>query len=691
VEAESNGSIVPPPAGAGSLAFPTDVVAPVVIPTKEPARAISGLYVTPGATRNSSQVVVRFRDPFDLPRQQYRISVLMGDPNGFRVRSSLTTNGGPKPEGKVERWDGNAFQWSSTAEVSFDRSGLAAVGVPIDTAPAGAVWVEVEVGTGGEVTRTPLFSQDPLFGRVTNGTLQASSYGRLVKADGSVSPDVVVLDSGASLTSINSGATLITAAAAPVEFAGHKVTHAVDIVQLAPDFNGASALADEIRIDRTEGKVSLLQRRSQPPVDKSGAEGWLVGGLVQGDPGAPVTMTFDLRAAAAGVESDLGDGSAMGLRRELTLDDGSTVVASGYLATRSWFDRGALASANTADTPAFTAPQGPLTTGEEGSTSAQQRNVAVIAGAVAGIMLLLSVIVMVRRRRLTSVARPAAVGVVALDPERAAEARAKDEARRRKRKNADAADLLQDMAEDMDQLRRTGQIAAVTGSIPAVGAVPSTEGTPSAGRATNHAFAPITGQQPVVVLSGEIPAMRVPPQFTNLAATPKPAGAPSVPDVPDLPAGPAPAAGPAAGASDHHSTEVPAIVTLEDLHARTIANAEASLAGGGTGSISAVAAGAGAEGDSPPSRSPRPARPTRAGRSKRPAEGAGPTGSTTATTASPAPAPAPDPLGLLDSDLSDLAARLDRLGATSGGGPVTPPSVPAATTPAVAPLGDSPA
>ncbi len=485
------GTPVTTPAVTGRVAFPAQVVAPMLLAADDPARQVNDLYVTPGATPSATEMVVRFAQPFDLPKVPYRVSVVLGKPDGDRVRASLTTNGGPKPEGKVEKWDGKAYTWISTTQTSFDRSGLATIGIPVDIAPSGVVWAEVELR--GDVTVTPAFPQSALVGQPTGGKLAPSPYARVVRADGTVEPTFVAAGALPELSFVNKGATLTTADRPPTEVGGRRVTHVVDIVPFATDFSRGGLVADEVRVDRTEGTVSLLRRRVQPPEDRSRAEGWLVQGLPEGDPGAPGTVVFSLPEAAAATGANLGPDTALGVRRELTLDDGATVIADALLATTAWFDDGAVSAASEPPTT-MSVPKGPMVAAED-ATAPERTALYVIGGAVLALVALSTVVLLRRRRHLA--------------PPKAVRSPAKAPAKRRR--HGDAADVLQDMAEDMDELRRTGQIAAITGPGEAgeEPTRPMRSIRPAPADGDDDFFAPVTGQQPVVVLTGEVPAVTV--------------------------------------------------------------------------------------------------------------------------------------------------------------------------------------
>ncbi len=436
------------PRGAGAAPFPAGTVGTVPYADLPAERSMAAVYVTEGGDARSVPVAVQFRKPFELPRKPYRLSVIFGDPTGPQVRASLTTNGGPTPTGKVEKRAGDGAEWTfiATTTVAFDKSGLATITYPLEIAPKGVAWAEVEEGGSDDLTQTPYFAPDALVGKAVGGALVSANVGQAIGADGAVVGAPTGLPSPPLLEVDNQTVELSFASGAPSAIGDHQVTATVATVEVAPSFTDFAVVSDGIRVDRTTGAINLIDRTVQPPVDKSSAEGWLVQGLPSGSPGAPATVTFDLRAVLAGLGIDASaidatTGVGLGVRQEYALDDGSTVVGAPVLATTQWFGANAPVPVASVTAPG-SAPQGSLVDDQAG-----EGNRSIIVATVVAFIVLLAVLALLVRRR----------------------TRARD----------DAADVLQTMAHEAE-VARTDQVQAIrTGTVPAVGS-PAAADAPAA-------------------------------------------------------------------------------------------------------------------------------------------------------------------------------------------------------------------
>lgn len=419
-----------PPLGAGAAPFPAGTVATVPPADVEADRALAAVYVTAGGDAKSAPFAVQFRKPFELPKRPYRLSIVFGDPLGPQVRASLSTNGGPTPTGKVEKRTGDGADWTfiATTDVAFDTSGLASITYPVEIAPKGAAWAEVQVGEDGDITQSPYWSPDALVGKAVSGRLTSAPVGQVIGGDGKVAGNPVGLPGPPQLTVVNQAVELSFPAPRPESLAGHAVTGTVASVQVAPSYTSNAALSDEIRVDRTTGTINLIDRMVQPPADKTSEEGWLVQGLPADDPGAPATVTFDLAKVLSGLgldESSIDqvNGVGLGVRQEYVLDDGTTVVGAPVLATTEWFALNADVAASAATAPEA-APQGPLVADE----ADDGRTRALVIAAVVLAVVLLGVLALLVRRRLA--------------------------------RREDAADVLETLAHEAEAAR-TGRVAVV--------------------------------------------------------------------------------------------------------------------------------------------------------------------------------------------------------------------------------------
>ncbi|MCX7621907.1 MAG: hypothetical protein N2037_13825 [Acidimicrobiales bacterium] len=419
--------------GGGSQLFPADIVAPIPFSDVEPPLQLNNLYVTPGSSEDNPVVAVQFRQPFELPQEPYRISVLMGDPTGRRLRASLVANGG-RVTGRLEEGDGEAWRsLGPLAPPTFDPSGLAGIPVPVNESPGGgAIWAEAELGSDGKrIAISPYFSRESLLGRSANGRIVAAPFGRVTEANGGPSEDTARLPAGPQLTVINRSVIVDLAVPTPTELLDHPVVAASDYVRVAPNFNLGAVVTHYVWINRTEGTLKLIDGLSQPPVDRTAAAkpSWVVEGFP--DPAAamsPGRLVFDLDAVADALGIDLTAGPvALGLRREFVLDDGRIVTAEAVLATTDWFAIHAVG-----DDPMATANT-PVTSAVPAITSDEEQRQYLLTVAFGATVLLLLVIALSVRR-----------------------------ARKARRSRQDAADALERMAEEAEQLRRTREHRAIS-------------------------------------------------------------------------------------------------------------------------------------------------------------------------------------------------------------------------------------
>lgn len=422
--------------GGGSQPFPAQIIAPIPFADVEPPLQLNDLYVTPGSSEDNPTIAVQFRQPFELPAEPYRISVLIGDPTGRRLRASLVASGG-KVTGRLEEGDGTTWQaLGPLSPPSFDPSGLAGIPVPVNEAPGGgAIWVEAEVGSDGQrIAISPYFSRESLLGRSAAGRIVAAPFGRVTEVNGGPSEDTARLSAGPQLTVINRSVIVDLATATPTEILGRNVVTASDYVRIAPNFNFGGVVTHYIWINRTDGTLKLIDGLSQPPVDRTSTtrESWVVKGFADTSSAmGPGQLVFDLEAVAQALDIDLAAGPpALGLRREFVLDDGRIVTAEAVLATTDWFAVHAVGEDPMATVTTMAAAPPPVSSSDD-----EQRQYLLAVGIGGGVLLLLIVALFIRR------------------------------ARHARRNRQDAADALERLAEEAQEMRRTREHTAITAAV----------------------------------------------------------------------------------------------------------------------------------------------------------------------------------------------------------------------------------
>lgn len=414
------------PARVAAGGFPAPLVAPVPPAEGGPELSIADLYQQPGPDATTTNVVIRYRAPFALPATAYRASVLVGDPGGVRLRASFVSTGaGPgttgttagttgatkgttagttpgttpgtipgatgatgQTTGIVETSDGSTWRDAGTTTASFDPAGTVTIAVPLASAPpGGAVWAEIVQGQATTPTRsTPFYSRDAFFGTVKAGTLPTSSFGVVTKPDGTRLADVAKLPEGPLLSVVNQSVSVTYDTPPPLQVLGQNVTQAIDSVQIAPSFEGGAVVTDFVRINRSDGSIGLYDGFNATPIDRSGDRAWLRNGLTAGSPGAPVTVTFDLRAITSALALAAPDNIAFGLSRTFVLADGSVVTAAPVLGTSAWFNEPPKAATTS------TAPTGT-------SAASSRDQLPLIIGAVIGVVVVFALLALLLARR----------------------------------------------------------------------------------------------------------------------------------------------------------------------------------------------------------------------------------------------------------------------------------------------------
>lgn len=375
--------------------FPARLVAPVPPVEGGPELVINDLYLAASEDPQSPDVVVRFKRPFALPNQRYRVAVLVGDPTGERVRASLTATGpGSTPTGIVEVGDGASWKLSGPTQVRHEPSGFVMIRLPLAATPGGgAVWAEITQGQGADPTVvTPYFDRNTFFASSDAGTLAASRFGHVNLPDGSPTREIAALDAGPVLSATEGKVYVKYTDEVPTAMLGQPVTEVVDSVRIAPNFDTGGVVANFIRIDRTNGTAALYDGFAAAPVDKSGDRSWVITGPAKGV-GAS-TLVFDLDRAASLLGMTLGrDTTGLALTRSFVLGDGRVITADGVMATPAWLE---LAPRP----PPVTAAPGPGTTNGSDSTATDRVPLLLgIAGGALLVIILLALLWRARRRR----------------------------------------------------------------------------------------------------------------------------------------------------------------------------------------------------------------------------------------------------------------------------------------------------
>ena len=407
-------------AEGGKALFPGLLVGPIPAADVPVERAVTDVFVTPTSKDpDRPNVAVQFRSPFPFPAHPYRISVLVGDPHGARLRASLIDTGNGVASWRAERSTalppsgppaaGAALpesvpSWqvldSQPNGADFSPTGLAVIAVPLNDAPAGGdVWVEVESGSDGtQVNTSPLFARAALFAPTPPGyPLPSSTTGQLTEADGTSTGQLVTLPDGPTVALAGHDLKVTTTERPPTQLAGQRVTKVVDVLRIAATYDTRGVVTDYVSIDRTTGEVRAFDGTTLPPTDRTGDASWLTTGLSPGDPATAGTMQIDLDGVARALGIELaGTTSGIGIRRQFVLADGRQIVAEGVLGTLVWFDANAAADFGSNRSTPDGAPLGPVA-----DTDSSPSWIGRAIGGVLALLVLIAVVaaIVLRRRR----------------------------------------------------------------------------------------------------------------------------------------------------------------------------------------------------------------------------------------------------------------------------------------------------
>ncbi len=383
--------------------FPRPLLAFVPVPATgpaDPALAVQTVAAGEGngvGTGGDRRVTVGFASAFPLPSESYRVSVVWGVPGGAQTRASFESRAG-STTGVVETSpDGRSWNDAGATNATFNDDSVAIDAALGDAAPGAGLWAEAQLGADpARLVTTPVFSLDAVVGRTTDGGLPAASWGTPATSGPTAAPPVAFGTPAPTLTIDNQALIVTDPAPAPTRLAGQAVTSVVDEITFMPGYTPSGTVTGVVRLDRTAGTIRALSGSTGLPEDRTGDGSWIVTGLPAPPTSstAPVQVTLDLAGVtrALGVPLD-ADGTGLGLRRKVTVADGTVVVGLPVTATVGWFQTAAVPTE---------APPGTLaaevTTGAD-ETTANAVPALIGAGAVAAVLVVAAIVLVVRRRR----------------------------------------------------------------------------------------------------------------------------------------------------------------------------------------------------------------------------------------------------------------------------------------------------
>jgi hypothetical protein len=390
--------------------FPRPLVAFVPAPASgptDPALAIQtvaageGSGVGSGGTR---RVTVGFASSFTLPTESYRVSVVWGNPGGPQTRASMVSSAGTT-SGVVETsTDGRSWTDAGATTATFGDDSVA-IDASLGEASDGAgLWVQAQLGkTTTRLVTTPVFSLDAALGRTSDGGLSATSWGSPDVAAGTEATNSapVAFGTAAPTLSVDNKSLIVDdPAPAPTKLDGQAVTGVVDEVTFLPGYTPSGTVSGVVQINRTAGTIRALSGATGLPEDRTGGGSWIATGIAAPPASfaAPVTVTLDLQGVttALGIPLD-PNGTGLGLRRKVTLADGTVVVGLPVTATVGWFQTAAVPS----EAPPGTLAPEVASTSETASGTSTSIVPLLAAAAVAAVLVVVAVafLLMARRRR----------------------------------------------------------------------------------------------------------------------------------------------------------------------------------------------------------------------------------------------------------------------------------------------------
>ncbi len=388
------------------VAFPQILNAPLRIeglpgsPDRPPELDMTMLTV-PAVSDDGITFAVNFASPFEIPSGDYKVSVVIGDPNGARTRYvfSAGENGGT-----VQKRDGDRWAVMEGTKVDASVPGVISVLAPkTDVPDSSVVWVEVEKGKGAELQTavSPYFDYKGLTLGLPKATMVSSPVGWMRSPEGQRLPEAVAVP-GAGVTISSDKQTLVAtyADAVPDSLAGSPVTGAVDHIRIATGSVATTATAPEIQIDRMSRSVKLVSSSGEVVTDGSDQAAWMGEGFPAEDPAGSVTLRIFIHDAATALGTSLEytdlNSLALGIDRSFQLENGNVVTATGVLATLGWFAFDPPAPSTTTTTEE---PPAVEVTAQQETSSSGGRTLLVVGIATVFVVALIAVGSILLRRR----------------------------------------------------------------------------------------------------------------------------------------------------------------------------------------------------------------------------------------------------------------------------------------------------
>jgi hypothetical protein len=387
--------------------FPRPILGFVPVPASgpaDPALAIRTVAVGEGSGIGSGgtrSVKVGFAGSFPLPTERYRVSVVWGVPGGAETRASFVSSSGT-PSGTVESsTDGRTWADGGITRATFADDSVS-IDAPLGGAATGSgLWVEAQLGEGtGAGNRTAassVFSLDALIGQTTTDGLPATSWGRVESTDAAhVAAPLAFGNAPPTLRVDNQALVVVEPSAAPTIVGGQAVTDVVDEVTFVPGYTPSGTASGVIQIDRTTGVVRAFRGVTGLPEDRTGDGSWVMTPPPPPPASAtgPVTVTMDLPGISRALDLPLdADGTGLGLRRKITLANGSVVVGLPVTATLGWMERAGVPT----DAPPGSLASAPVS--DPAARSGSGGGAALIAAVVAAVALGALGMGLARRRR----------------------------------------------------------------------------------------------------------------------------------------------------------------------------------------------------------------------------------------------------------------------------------------------------
>ena len=393
-------SPAPPTASPAPTVPAPEAAIPVPPPPPLPPLDLATLSVVgevppaPGAT---VKVRVSFRSPFSPPEADYRLSVLVGDPLGARIRVSLLADAG-NPVGRVEA--GNGFSWTPLGATPVELVDDAVVlHVPTEgIAPGAAVWAEAVLGPEPPVVppATPTYPWAAFIGESTDGAQVAGRWGWTATPDDRAFYEPVpVPGEPANLRVLNGALIVEFPDRVPEAVLGQPVVGAVTYVRVGSEVDRETS--DHLLINRITGVVQLVDGAGGTPVEVPEEESWLGEGLPGDDRGGPGSVSVDLEQVGRALGVPVEPGSfRIRADQVYSLADDRRVVVSGVTAPLAWFE-GAVAGGGAPGTTPL-----PAVSGSAGGAGDELDWRPILVGGGIGLALVLAVAVpagVVRRRR----------------------------------------------------------------------------------------------------------------------------------------------------------------------------------------------------------------------------------------------------------------------------------------------------